>query len=113
MHTLRHAFRTVSKTPWLSAVVILSLAVGIGTNTVIFSWLKDQIFQPLPRVTAPVWSLETKDDTGDYVSTSWLEYGDLCATVTSFAGHRRATPARFPARPVGPGLADFRRVRVG
>ena len=49
MHTLRHAFRTITKTPWLSAVVIASLAIGIGTNTVIFSWLKAQVFEPLPR----------------------------------------------------------------
>ena len=96
MHTLRHAFRTVTKTPWLSAVVILSLAIGIGTNTVIFSWLKAQIFEPLPGVNAQVWSLETKDDTGNYVSTSWLEYRDLREGVMradriTWTGHVRDT----------------------
>jgi predicted permease len=95
VHTLRHAFRTVTKTPWLSAVVILSLAIGIGTNTVIFSWLKAQIFEPLPGVTAPVWSLETKDDTGNYVSTSWLEYRDLREMVSSFQGIAVQRPRAF------------------
>jgi hypothetical protein len=37
MYQLRQAFRTVTKTPWLSAVVVASLAIGIGTNTVVFS----------------------------------------------------------------------------
>ena len=92
---LRHVFRTVTKTPWLSAVVVLSLAIGIGTNTVIFSWLKAQIFEPLPGVTAPVWSLETKDDTGNYVATSWLEYRDLREMVSSFKGIAVQRPRAF------------------
>jgi predicted permease len=95
VHTLRHALRTVTKTPWLSAVVILSLAIGIGTNTVIFSWLKAQIFEPLPGVAAPVWSLETKDDTGNYVATSWLEYRDLREMVSSFQGISAQRPRAF------------------
>ena len=95
MHTLRHAFRTVTKTPWLSAVVILSLAIGIGTNTVIFSWLRAQIFEPLPGITASVWSLETKDDTGNYVSTSWLEYRDLREMLSSFQGVAAQRPRAF------------------
>ena len=95
MHTLRHALRTTVKTPWLSAVVVASLAIGIGANTVIFSWLKGQVFEPLPRVNAPVWSLETKDDTGNYVSTSWLEYRDLREMVTSFSAISAQRPRAF------------------
>jgi predicted permease len=95
VYTLRHAFRTITKAPWLSLIVICSLAIGIGTNTVIFSWLKHQVFEPLPRVTAPVWSLETKDDTGGYVSTSWLEYRDLRDMVSSFDGIAAQRPRAF------------------
>src|SRR3954463_1516449 len=95
MHTLRHALRTATKTPWLSAVVIASLAIGIGANTVIFSWLKAQVLEPLPRVTAPVWSLETRDDTGDYVSTSWLEYRDLREMTSSFKAIAAQRPRSF------------------
>src|SRR3954471_340326 len=80
---MRHALRLLLKTPWLSAVIVGSLAVGIGTNTVIFSWLKSAVFQPLPTVTAPLLSLKTRDDTGGYVSTSWLEYRDLCELAPS------------------------------
>jgi len=81
---LRFAFRTLTKTPGLSLVVILSLAVGIGANTVVFSWLKASLLNPLPGVTAPVQLLETKDDTGEYVATSWLEYQDLRELLPSF-----------------------------
>ncbi|MEJ1971228.1 MAG: ADOP family duplicated permease [Lacunisphaera sp.] len=91
LFNLRLAFRTLTKTPGLSLVVILSLAIGIGANTVIFSWLKSVVLHPLPGVTAPVLLVETKDDTGNYVSTSWLEYQDLRELLPSFrllAAHR-------------------------
>src|SRR4051812_14931543 len=91
---LRFALRTLKKTPGLSLVVILSLAIGIGANTVVFSWLKASLLRPLPGVTAPVVLVESKDDTGEYVSTSWLEYQDLRELLPSFqliAAHRMRT----------------------
>src|SRR5215216_1727745 len=92
---MNRALRTALKTPWLSAVIIVSLAIGIGTNTVIFSWLRGAVFQPLPTVTAPVWSLETRDDTGGYVSTSWLEYRDLREMAPSLEAIAAQRPRSF------------------
>ncbi len=80
------SLRSLLKTPWLSAVIIASLAIGVGSNTVIFSWLKSAVFQPLPTVDAPVWLVESKDDTGGYVTTAWPEYRDLISMLPSFAG---------------------------
>ncbi len=91
MLDLRSAFRALFKSPGLTLVVVLSLAVGIGANTVVFSWLKSSVFNPLPGVSAPVVLLETRDDTGNFVGTSWLEYKDLRAMLPSFeevAAHR-------------------------
>jgi predicted permease len=85
MTTLRAAFRALFKSPGITLVVVLSLAVGIGVNTVVFSWLKSSVFNPLPGVDAPIQLLETRDDTGNFVSTSWLEYKDLRAMLPSFA----------------------------
>lgn len=84
MHDLRSAFRQLTKAPGLSLVVVVSLAVGIGANTVVFSWLKSALLRPLPGVTAPVWLLETRDDAGNYGFTSWLEYKDLREMLPSF-----------------------------
>src|SRR6478736_271165 len=92
MPDLRHALRTITKSPGLSLVIVLSLAFGIGANTVIFSWLKSAVFHPLPGVEAPLLLVETKDDTGNYVATSWREYQDLRELVPSFsaiAAHRQ------------------------
>jgi putative ABC transport system permease protein len=45
---LRFAFRNLGKSPSFLAVVILSLALGIGANSTIFSVLDAALFRPLP-----------------------------------------------------------------
>ena len=48
MHDLRNAFRSLIATPVVSAVAVLSLALGIGANTAIFSILDSLILRTLP-----------------------------------------------------------------
>ncbi|HMF95902.1 MAG TPA: hypothetical protein VKE96_16485 [Vicinamibacterales bacterium] len=45
---LRHAWRALVRMPIVSAVVVLSLAVGIGVNTAVFSWVQAVVLRPLP-----------------------------------------------------------------
>ncbi|MBI3207597.1 MAG: ABC transporter permease [Candidatus Solibacter usitatus] len=48
MSDLRYAFRTLSKTPAVSAVVILSLALGIGANTAAYSMFDQMLLRMMP-----------------------------------------------------------------
>ncbi|MFI5209799.1 MAG: ABC transporter permease, partial [Gemmatimonadales bacterium] len=48
MRNLRLAFRTLFKTPFVTAVAVLSLALGIGANAAIFSLFDQTLLQPLP-----------------------------------------------------------------
>ncbi|HEX7545092.1 MAG TPA: ABC transporter permease, partial [Gemmatimonadaceae bacterium] len=50
MPNLRHALRTLFKSPFVSAVAILSLALGIGANSAIFSLFDEMLMRPLPAV---------------------------------------------------------------
>ena len=40
LRDFRQALRAMARMPMLSAVIILSLAVGIGVNTAVFSWIQ-------------------------------------------------------------------------
>ena len=48
LSNLRLAVRTLSKTPLVTAIAILSLALGIGANTAIFSLFDLMLLRPLP-----------------------------------------------------------------
>jgi predicted permease len=78
---LRNAARTISRMPGLAAVVILSLAIGIGVNTTIFSWIQLMMFEPMPAVggASKFLLIEPHSETGGYPGASWLEYRDLQA----------------------------------
>src|SRR5216684_1243062 len=52
MLNLKFALRTLFKTPFVTLVAILSLALGIGANAAIFSLFNQLLLRPLP-VPAP------------------------------------------------------------
>ncbi|MBA2305684.1 MAG: ABC transporter permease, partial [Acidobacteria bacterium] len=83
---LRHACRAIVRMPAVSAVVILSLGLGIGVNTVVFSWIQARVLQPIPGVAGGtrVQLIEPKSDAGLYTGASWLEYRDLRQNLRSF-----------------------------
>ncbi|UCG87843.1 MAG: ABC transporter permease [Gemmatimonadota bacterium] len=48
LHDLGVTFRTLSRTPGFASVAVLTLALGIGANTAIFTLLDTVILSPLP-----------------------------------------------------------------
>jgi predicted permease len=48
MADLRLAFRTLSKTPFVTAVAVVSLALGIGANSAVYSLFHQILLRPLP-----------------------------------------------------------------
>lgn len=92
---LRHAWRALRAAPGLSAVVVLSLGIGIGANTVVFSWIQALVFRPLPGVAdaSRFHLVEARSESGARPGSSWLEYRDLQEQV-------RAMPDLFAFRMV-------------
>ena len=72
--------------PLVSLVVIVSLAIGIGANTVVFSWLQMVKWKPLPGVAAAsaLQLIEPRTENGVYVGSSWPDYRDLQERLRSF-----------------------------
>jgi putative ABC transport system permease protein len=76
---VRHALRSLARAPILATVIILSLAIGISVNTVVFSWIQALVFRPLPGVSnaSEFHVIEIFGETGGRPGASWLEYRDL------------------------------------
>ena len=83
---IRESLRSIVRSPGLAAVVIISIGVGIGVNTAVFSWLQAVTLIPLPGVSngSSFFTVEPKSDTGTYPGISWLEYHDLEQRLGAF-----------------------------
>jgi predicted permease len=83
-----HACRALARTPIMAAVVMLSLGLGIGVNTVVFSWIQTFVLRPMPGVedASRFHLIEPHTDAGLRPGVSWPEYVDLRDRLQSFEG---------------------------
>ena len=85
LHDLRFAFRMLRKSPTFTTVAIVTLALGIGANAVVFGVLNALILRPL-NVPQPesLWQLERASD--KVGSESYPNYLDLRDRNRTFDG---------------------------
>jgi macrolide transport system ATP-binding/permease protein len=87
MNDLRLAFRQLLKNPGFTAVAVVTLALGIGANTAIFSLINIILFRPLP-VSEPerIVSVGPVGKNGLGPALSYPNYRDLRDRNQVFAG---------------------------
>ncbi|HKV94715.1 MAG TPA: ABC transporter permease [Candidatus Angelobacter sp.] len=76
---LRPVIRMLMTNPWFSGLIIITIALGVGVNTAMFSVVNSVLLRPLP-VEDPghiVVLVEQKKDTSDFLSTSYSDFLDL------------------------------------
>ena len=85
---LRYGARVLGKTPGMTCVAVLTLALGIGANAAIFSLLDAVVLRPLPypdpEQLVMVWEKRPAEGVFDNV-VSPADYKDWAAQATSFA----------------------------
>jgi predicted permease len=87
MTDFRHALRALLRTPGFSLVAILTIAVGIGANTALFSVYDRLVLNPVtiprPSSLAALW-INNPQLNFNAPAMSWPRYEDLRAHATSF-----------------------------
>jgi predicted permease len=74
---LRYALRQLARSPGFTAVAVLTLSIGIGANTAIFSVVNDLLLRPPARVADPerIVSIWTSDFSGPpYGASSYPDF---------------------------------------
>jgi predicted permease len=96
-HDLRYSLRLLAKSPGFAAVALVSLALGMGANTAIFSLINATLLRPLPvRDPERLVTVYTSDYSGPARgSTSYPDYLDIREQAQVFSGF-----AAFSATPM-------------
>ena len=96
LQDLRYGVRMLAKSPAFAAVAVLTLALGIGANTSIFSVVNAVLLRPLPfRDSGRLMVLNESNERQPHVSVSYPNYFDWRQQNHVFEGMATLQPRDF------------------
>ncbi|MFN8572194.1 MAG: ABC transporter permease [Gemmatimonadaceae bacterium] len=104
LRDIRYGTRSLLRNPAFTLAAILTLAIGIGGNTIVFSMVNAVLLRPPPHVRAPeeMVQLFTSDFSGPpYGTSSYPDFEEFRKQTSLFSGL-----AAVAFRPVGVGEGD-------
>ncbi len=120
---LKFALRGLRRAPGFAAVALVTLALGIGANTAVFSLVNSVLLRPLPFAAShELLDLGHTGERGDRLGTSeglYLVYDEHARTLDGIALHRGTAanlvtdraPERVTGELVTPGFFEILRAR--
>jgi putative ABC transport system permease protein len=96
LQDLRYAVRILAKSPGFTAVAVLTLALGIGASTALFSVIHSVLLSPLPFLNserlAYVESYWTPDDRGASSGPDYLDWAERSTNIDGLCAMAHAQP---------------------
>jgi putative ABC transport system permease protein len=79
LRDLRYGWRTLTRNPGFAVVAVLTIGIGIGASTTIFSWMRSMLLNPLPGAVQAerVVCIENTAPDGEPLTTSYLDFRDF------------------------------------
>jgi putative ABC transport system permease protein len=120
---VKEALRRISREPGFTALAVLTLALGIGANTAMFSVIKTVLLEPLPYGTPErlvmIWNASDREAITWLSNREALSYRRDARALESFAAYTEGdanltgddNPERVPGAQVMPALFDVLQVR--
>jgi len=90
---LRYSLRTLFKRPGFTFVVVTTLALGIGANATIFTWIKAVLLASLPGIEQPerlveVWGATRNNSALSSSYVDYLDYRDQNKVLSGLIAHQ-------------------------
>jgi predicted permease len=85
---VRYSLRLLAKSPAFTVIALLTLALGIGANTTIFSWINSTLLNPIPGVanTGALVAISLSENAQAPFPLTYPDFAHLREQTQSFSG---------------------------
>src|SRR5690242_8099188 len=79
LRDVRYGVRALVRNPSFAAVAVLTIGIGIGANTTVFSWMRSIVLNPMPGASHSdrIVAIENTAADGEPLTTSYLDFTDF------------------------------------